>query len=288
MNAIEINNLTKSYGKSRGIIDLSLSIKEGEIFGFIGPNGSGKSTTIRTILNLITAQSGTATILGLDSKQNYQEILKEVGYLPSELFYYDNMKAEKLLKYSEKFYNKDCAKRRQELAELLNVDLSKKISDMSFGTKKKIGIIDALQHEPKILILDEPTSGLDPLIQKKFFELLEEEKTKGVTIFFSSHILSEVQKVCDRTAIIKDGKLITIEDIKNMSNQNFKKVTVTTNSEITINLSGATNITTVDNKTTFLHKGDANEVIKLLSQLTVEDFTVEEPDLEEIFMHYYE
>lgn len=288
MESIKISNLSKKYGKVYGIKDVDLSISSGEIFGLIGPNGAGKSTAIRTILNLIHPCNGSATILGMDSQKDYNKILKEVGYLPSELFYYDNMKANKLLKYSEKFYKKDCSKRRDELAKILNVDLNKKINDMSFGTKKKVGIIDALQHEPKILILDEPTTGLDPLVQKKFFELLEIEKNKGATIIYSSHVLGEVQKICDRTAIIKDGKIIKIEAIKNINENNFKRVTLYSNGEIDINLDGATDIVKTNHHTSFLYKGKAINIINLLTSYDIIDFKVEEPNLEEIFMHYYE
>lgn len=288
METIKISNLSKKYGKIYGIRNIDLSINEGEIFGFIGPNGAGKSTTIRTILNLLHPCEGSATILGMDCQKDYNKILYEVGYLPSELFYYDNMRAIKLLKYSEQFYKKDCSKKREELAKILNVDLHKKINDMSFGTKKKIGIIDALQHEPKIIILDEPTTGLDPLVQKRFFELLEIEKAKGATIIYSSHVLGEVQKICDRTAIIKEGKVIQIEAIKNINESNFKRVTILSTSKIDVALEGATDIVSSEHHTTFLYKGRAKEIIELLAHNDVTDFKVEEPDLEEIFMHYYE
>src|SRR5665647_2400083 len=207
MSVIEIRNLTKSYGKARGIIDVSLNVEEGEIFGFIGPNGAGKSTAIRTLLGLIYPTSGTSTIFGKNCTQ-FPEIRKEVGYLPSEVFYYDNMRVMDLLKYSASFYKKDCTKRIKELAEIMDLDLKKKIDDLSFGNKKKVGIVQGLLHEPKLIILDEPTSGLDPLMQQKFFELIGQENKNGATVFFSSHILTEVQKMCERVAIIKEGKII--------------------------------------------------------------------------------
>jgi ABC-2 type transport system ATP-binding protein len=207
VNVIEINNLTKTYGKSRGISDISFHVEQGEIFGFIGPNGAGKSTTIRTLLSLIYPTSGSATIFGKDCIKFAPEIKKEIGYLPSEVFYYDNMKVKDLLKYSASFYKKDCSRRMKELAEIMDLDLNKKIDDLSLGNKKKVGIVQGLLHEPKLIILDEPTSGLDPLMQQKFFELLEEENRKGATILFSSHILSEVQRLCNRVAIIKEGKI---------------------------------------------------------------------------------
>ena len=188
MNVIEINNLSKYYGKSRGIEDVSFKVEEGEIFGFIGPNGAGKSTTIRTLLSLIYPSSGSATIFGKDCIKFAPEIAKEIGYLPSEVFYYDKMKVMDLLNYSASFYKKDCSKRIKYLAEVMDLDLKKKIEDLSFGNKKKVGIVQALLHEPKLIILDEPTSGLDPLMQQKFFALLLEENKKGATILLSSHI----------------------------------------------------------------------------------------------------
>ena len=210
---IETKNLTKYYGKARGIIDVSLSVEEGEIYGFIGPNGAGKSTTIRTLLSLIYKTSGEAKIFGLDTEAHKVEILKQVGYLPSEVFYYDNMRAIDLFKYSASFYKKDCSKRIEELSALLQVNLRQKIEDMSLGNKKKVGIIQGLLHAPRLIILDEPTSGLDPLMQRTFFDLIKEENRRGATVLFSSHILSEVQRICDRVAIIKEGRIITEQKI---------------------------------------------------------------------------
>ena len=213
MGIIEVKNLKKYYGKSRGIEDVSFEVEEGEIFGFIGPNGAGKSTTIRTLLALIYPTSGSASIFGKDCIAHAHEIAMDIGYLPSEVFYYDGMRVLDLLKYSASFYKKDCTARINELAEALDLDLKKKIDDLSFGNKKKVGIVQGLIHQPKLIILDEPSIGLDPLMQQTFFELLREENKKGATILFSSHILSEVQKLCNRVAIIKDGSIINIDTI---------------------------------------------------------------------------
>ena len=232
MAIIETKKLTKYYGKSRGIIDVDLSINEGEIFGFIGPNGAGKSTTIRLLLSLIKPSYGSATIFGLDCQKAYQEIHKEIGYLPSEVFYYDNMKVKDLLNYSASFYQKDCKARIKELAARLDVDLNMKIDNLSYGNKKKVGIIQGLLHSPKLIILDEPTGGLDPLMQQTFFDILKEENEKGATILFSSHILSEVQKLCDRVAIIKEGKIVridTMSSLKEDSNRNTDAVVMASN-----------------------------------------------------------
>ena len=291
MNVIEIKNLTKNYGNSRGITDVSFNVEEGEIFGFIGPNGAGKSTTIRTLLSLIHPTSGSAKIFGKDSLKFAPEIAKEIGYLPSEVFYYDKMKVIDLLKYSASFYKKDCSKRIKELAEILDLDLNKKIDDLSFGTKKKVGIVQGLLHEPKLIILDEPTSGLDPLMQQKFFDLLKEENKKGTTILFSSHILSEVQKLCDRVAIIKEGKIITVEKISSLKEKNHKKIKVEAINSIDKNyfhIEGVSNLEIKDNIISFLFSGDINLIMKKLSSIELSNLWVDEPDLEEIFMHYYE
>ena len=212
-HVISTKNLTKHYGKARGIDDLNLDIQQGEIFGFIGPNGAGKSTTIRTLLGLIKPTSGSATIFGKDITTDGPAIRERIGYLPSEVFYYDNMRVEDLLKYSASFYKKprcETEQRMYQLAKLLDLDLTKKIDDLSYGNKKKVGIVQGLQHSPNLIILDEPTGGLDPLMQQTFFDLLLVENARGATILFSSHILSEVQKLCDRVAIIKEGKIIEL------------------------------------------------------------------------------
>lgn len=291
MNVIEIKNLTKMYGKARGIEDVSFNVEEGEIFGFIGPNGAGKSTTIRTLLSLIYPTSGCATIFGKDIITAAPEIKKEIGYLPSEVFYYDNMKVLDLLKYSASFYKKDCTDRIKELAEIMELDLTKKIDDLSLGNKKKVGIVQGLLHEPKLIILDEPTSGLDPLMQQKFFDLLEKENKKGATILFSSHILSEVQRLCDRVAIIKDGKIVTVEKISTLKENTYKKFKIETSSHMEkehFKIEGVNQLEQDGNTISFLFRGNINSIMKKVAEIEIENLWVEEPDLEEIFMHYYE
>lgn len=291
MSVIEISSLTKYYGKARGIIDVSFSVEEGEIFGFIGPNGAGKSTTIRTLLTLIYPTSGSAKIFGKDVIANGPEIRKEIGYLPSEVFYYDNMKVIDLLKYSASFYQKDCTGRIKELSDIMELDLHKKIEDLSFGNKKKVGIVQGLLHEPKLIILDEPTSGLDPLMQQTFFSLLEQENKRGATILFSSHILSEVQRLCNRVAIIKEGRIIRMAEISALKREeNYKKFRM----ELEIvpdghffDLPDLNNFSVQNNTVSFLYKGDINRILQKLTQLNMVNLWIEEPDLEEIFMHYY-
>jgi ABC-2 type transport system ATP-binding protein len=291
MNVIEINNLTKYYGKERGIIDVSLNVEEKEIFGFIGPNGAGKTTTLRTLLALIYPTSGSATIFGKDCIKYGPEIKKEIGYLPSEVFYYDKMKVIDLLKYSASFYKKDCNKRIKELAEIMDLDLHKRIDDLSFGNKKKVGIVQGLLHAPKLIILDEPTSGLDPLMQQKFFELLQEENNKGATILFSSHILGEVQRLCNRVAIIKEGKIIQLEKISALQENNYKKIKVQITANLDkdyFNIDGVSNLEEKQNIISFLFRGNINSIMKKISGIEIANVWIEEPDLEEIFLHYYE
>jgi len=289
MNVIEIKNLTKHYGKARGIMDVNLNVEEGEVFGFIGPNGAGKSTTIRTLLGLIYPTSGSATIFGKSCIES-PEVRKELGYLPSEVFYYDNMRVIDLLKYSASFYKRDCTRRINELAEIMDLDLKKKIDDLSFGNKKKVGIVQGLLHEPKLIILDEPTSGLDPLMQQRFFELIEEENKKGATVFFSSHILGEVQKMCSRVAFIKEGKIIKLEKMSTLQENNYKRISIETKSVIskeTFNINGMSDFEMKGNTTNFIFKGNINSIMKKIAELELRNITIEDPDLEEIFMHYY-
>ncbi|MCD8562315.1 MAG: ABC transporter ATP-binding protein [Bacilli bacterium] len=286
---IETKNLTKFYGKHRGIEDLTLEVSKGEIFGFIGPNGSGKSTTIRTLLSLIHKTSGEGYLFGKDTSID-KSVLKNVGYVPSEVFYYDDMTVIELLEYSASFYSGNYKKRIQYLAETMELDLKRKINELSFGNKKKVAIVAALLHSPKLLILDEPTTGLDPLMQKKFYNLLKEENEKGMTIFFSSHVLQEVQKICNRVGIIKEGKIVEISSIKTLKEEKYKKFIIEFNKKVNKNLFAIENVSDlkIEDKThSFIYKGDVNNILSLIKEQTILDITIEEPSLEEIFMHYY-
>ena len=290
MSVIEISNLTKYYGKARGIIDVSLNVEQGEIFGFIGPNGAGKSTTIRLLLSLIYPTKGNAKIFGKDTLKHGPEIRQEIGYLPGEVFYYDKMKVIDLLKYSASFYKKDCTKRIHELAEIMELDLKRRIDDLSYGNKKKVGIVQGLLHQPKLLLLDEPTSGLDPMMQQNFFNLVREENKKGVTIFFSSHILAEVQRMCTRVAIIREGEIVETQDIKTLQEDNYKKIRVKAPDldEKQFAVDGVTNLVRDNDAVNFFYNGDINVIMRIISARPIADLTIEEPTLEEIFMHYYE
>ena len=290
MSIIEVNNLTKYYGKARGIVDVSFKVDEGEIFGFIGPNGAGKSTTIRLFLSLIYPTSGGAKIFGKDVIKFGPEIRQQIGYLPSEVFYYEGMKVLELLKYSASFYDRDCTARLFELAEIMELDLKRRIDDLSYGNKKKVGIVQGLLHSPKLIVLDEPTAGLDPLMQQKFFNLIREENQRGATVFFSSHILGEVQRLCSRVAIIKEGGIINIQDIKTLQKDNYKKIRITAGGldEKTFQLEGISNLNQENGVLSFFYKGDINQVTRVISSLKLDDVIIEEPSLEEIFIHYYE
>ena len=291
--AIVLNQLTKHYGTHRGINDLSFSVNEGEFFGFIGPNGAGKSTTIRTLMGLIHPSGGNASIFGLDCQTKASVIARDVGYLPSENSYYENMKVRELLQYTADLYGMDCETKMYELSERLNLDLTRKIEDLSLGNKKKVGIVSAIMTSPKLIIMDEPTSGLDPLIQQAFYDILKEENSRGATVFFSSHVLSEVQKLCDRVAILKEGQLIGIQSIKELRESGYKKVSLSAKEAIPrdfFNLSGIANYAETADKTSvsFMYNGNITAIIDKLHLLHLDDVLLEEPSLEEIFMHYYE
>jgi ABC-2 type transport system ATP-binding protein len=290
MSIIEVTDLTKYYGKARGIVNVSFNVEEGEIFGFIGPNGAGKSTTIRLLLSLIHPTSGSAKVFGKDVTTHGPEIRRDIGYLPSEVYYYEGMKVIDLLKYSASFFDCDCTQRMHELADTMELSLNRRINDLSYGNKKKVGIVQGLLHSPKLLFLDEPTAGLDPLMQRKFFDLIRAENARGVTVFFSSHILGEVQRLCTRVGIIREGSIAEISDIRTLQQNNYKKIGITAAGldAALFDLPGMTNLQSENSTLHFFFKGDINAVLEKISTIQVTDVTIEEPTLEEIFMHYYE
>ena len=286
MDAIKTTGLTKYYGKARGIIELNLCVPEGEFFGFIGPNGAGKSTTIRTLLGLISPSSGSAEILGMDMVKEWQKILDCVGYLPSEAVFYPGMRVRDVLKLSAGLRKKDCREEAARLCERLELDTARKVEELSFGNRKKVAIVCALQHRPRLLVLDEPTSGLDPLMQREFFSILRERNREGTTVFLSSHVLSEIQRNCRRAAIIREGRLIACDSVEALSKTNAKRVTV--HGELDIEkLPGVRDIQPLDGGASFLFGGDINALVNKLAACRLTDLSVAEPDLEEIFLHYY-
>ena len=286
MNVIETKGLTKYYGKSRGIIDLNLSVAVGEFFGFIGPNGAGKSTTIRTLLGLIKKSGGSAEIFGKNIETSKKEILADVGYLPSEAVFYSGMKVKDVIKLSADLRKKDCKKESKELCERLELDTEKRVEELSFGNRKKVAIVCALQHKPHLCVLDEPTGGLDPLMQREFFSILKERNAEGATIFLSSHILSEIQRNCTRAAIVREGKLIACDSVESLSKTNAKRIHIDGNADIS-SLKNVRDVQKTDNGISFLYSGDINEFLQYISKFSINDLSISEPDLEEIFMHYY-
>ena len=287
MEAIRTDNLTKYYGKSRGIVDLNLSVEQGEVFGFIGPNGAGKSTTIRTLMGLIAPTKGSAQIFGMDVIKDKKAILQKVGYLPSEAIFYPGMKVRDLLQLSADLRKKNRVDESKLLCERLQLDMNRKVDELSFGNRKKAAIVCALQHRPELLILDEPTGGLDPLMQREFFEIIRERNQNGMTVFLSSHILSEIQHNCSRAAIIREGKIIACDSVNALSQTNARRITV--HGQVNLDkLDGVRDRKDSGDSVSFLFSGDINDLIRRLSACRVSDLTVTEPDLEEIFLHYYE
>lgn len=280
---LKIENLTKYYGNIRGVEDLSLELMDGEIFGFIGPNGAGKSTTIKCIMNFINKTSGNIYINDILVEDKNFEYKNLIGYLPSEIHLYDDYIVLEMFKYSSLFYSNKALKRALELSKRLELETNKKIEDLSLGNLKKVGIVLALIHEPKLLILDEPTSGLDPIIQEEFFNILKEEKKKGITIFFSSHVLSEKKKVCDRVGIIKEGHLIKVDTISNFNKNNYLNIHI--ESKDIEKISKELNIDIINNN--FIYQGDINILINKLSRYKIDKLLINEPEIEELFIDYY-
>ena len=291
MYAIETEGLTKYYGKDRGIVDVNLKINEGEIFGFIGPNGSGKTTTIRLFLSLLFPTLGSGKIFNHDIVKDGPRIKQIVGFVPTEVHYYENMTVKELTEYSSRYYKIYLDQYFDRLVDALDLDLSRKIVELSMGNRKKVAVLLSLIHKPRLLILDEPTSGLDPLIQHHLFTILNEENKKGTTIFFSSHVLSDVEKFCHRVAFIKGGKIIIEDDINSLKEKLLSRITFRLKegtAEITLQTSGIISVKKNENGTSLLYRGEIPQLLKELSQLPIEKITITEPDLEEVFMHYYE
>lgn len=271
-NVIDIEHLTKTYGKHRGVADVSFTVKEGEIFGFIGPNGAGKSTTIRSMLGFLRFDAGDIKILGMDSVKEHEKILREVGYMPSEALFYPAMKVGEVIRYAARVRGLDCSAEAAKLCERLKVDTSKKIRELSLGNRKKVSIVCAMQHRPKLFVFDEPTSGLDPLMQNTFFELIKEYVDQGTTCMLSTHVLSEVSRYCDRAAIMREGHLLKTDTVENLMSTSVKTV----------------KITEEGGHEEFIFRGDINELVSSLGKRHLENLSIEDPSLEDMFMHFYE
>ena len=288
---IDTAKLTKYYGKQLGIEDVDLEVKRGEVFGYLGPNGAGKTTTIRTLLDFIRPTSGAATVFGLDIRQSSVDIHRRVGYLNGELALYNNMTGEDLLKYLGNLRGGLDWKYVRELAARFQCDLSRRIQGLSLGNKQKLGLLQAFMHKPELLILDEPTNGLDPLMQHEFYDLLTETKKEGRTIFLSSHILPEVEKVCDRVGIIRQGKLVTVETIEALKSHSVRQLEIhfarAIPKEKFSNVQGIRDILVQDKLLTCNVVGSLDALVKAAAQFEVINIISHEPSLEDIFMTYY-
>ncbi|MBQ9903019.1 MAG: ABC transporter ATP-binding protein [Clostridia bacterium] len=284
--AIQIENLTKTYGKNRGIDDVSFEVEKGEIFGFLGPNGAGKSTTIRCLLGLIRPTGGSAAILGSDIVKGHRDIMKRIGYMPSETQFYPSMKVSEVIQFAADVRGVDCREESAKLCQRLKVDTNKRIEELSLGNRKKVGIVCAMQHKPELFIFDEPTSGLDPLIQAEFFELVREYNEQGATCFLSSHVLSEIRKYCRKAAIIREGKLIACDTIENLAHTGAKFIRAEGVSDLA--LEGMSKVNKTGSGMEFVYSGSMNLLLKALSEKDVKDLSIEEPSLEDVFMQYYD
>ncbi|OZV23545.1 ABC transporter [Streptococcus sobrinus] len=268
---VEVSHLQKYYGKHLGVSDVSFKVQAGEVFGFLGSNGAGKSTTIRCLLGLIKPSGGRLSLFD-DKYSSLPQALNHIGYMPSEAQFYPTMKVRDVITLAAKAHKQDCSKEEERLCEILEVPLQKKISDLSLGNRKKVSIVCALQHQPQLLILDEPTSGLDPLMQERFFDLIKETCANGAACLLSSHVLSDIKNNCQRAAIIKSGRLLTVDSIENLTRSQAKRVTIWKQGQ----------------ESHFNFSRTGSELLAELAKQAPDDFLVEEPSLEDLFLHYYE
>ena len=286
MNVIETKDLTKYYGEIKGVESLNFSVKKGEIFGFLGPNGAGKTTTIRTLLGYLNKTSGEAYIFGKNIDDNIVEIKREVGYIPGELNIYGHLTGKQFLDFFSSLRHRDMTL-LDDLLKIFDLPLNRKVKGYSKGMKQMLGIIQAFMDDPEIVIMDEPTSGLDPLLQQKFYEFLQKQKKKGKTMFFSSHILSEVDKICDRIAIVKEGELVALEDVETLKSKSGKKIRLKIK-EKTEKFKGPKNMIVKDGYIEFSTTDNIDKWIKQISKFSVIDLKINDFSIEDIFIHYYE
>lgn len=270
-NVIEVSHLTKNYGKHRGVQDVSFCVAQGDIFGFLGPNGAGKSTTIRSMLGLLRFEDGRIQLMGKEIRTNSEDVLREVGYMPSEAMFYPSMRVKDIIKLAADVRKMDCSAEAQKLCDRLQVDTGKRISELSLGNRKKVSIVCAMQHNPRLFVFDEPTSGLDPLMQAEFFGLIREYVNEGATCMLSTHVLSEIKRYCKNVAIMKEGKLQWMGPVADIAKNNAKRVQMVRDGK----------------QEDFLFEGEINTLLKELAGHDITDILIEEPSLEEIFMGFY-
>jgi len=289
MNIIQLENVSKSYGNNKALDNLSLQIREGEIYGFIGPNGAGKSTTIRLILNFLKSDSGNITVFGLDPKSGEIEIKRQTGYVSSETFMYPDMKVKEIFKFTSAYYKVDSTEKTKKLIQALDIDIHKRFEELSFGNRKKVSIACAMLHSPKLIILDEPSNGLDPVIRTNLYSLLKEEQSRGTTIFFSSHVLGEVRKVSTRIGLLKEGKLIKEVSAEEFTKTGYCKVIIESpDISLIETLVGVAAIEQHGNHHSFIYSGKADALLQKLSGMKIDSVLIEEPDPETVFMHYFQ
>ena len=291
-NIIEISNVTKNYGRVKALSNLNLSVGEGEIFGFLGPNGAGKTTALRILVDYIRSSSGTCKIFGMDTVKDSTTIKKNIGYLPGNIQMYKSMKAIDLLKYFANLRGLTNLDYARDLAKRFDSDIDIKIGNMSKGNQQKIGLIQAMMHKPALLILDEPTSGLDPLIQEQFFNMMEEIRDSGKTIFMSSHILSEVERICDRVSILKSGTIVATENIESLKIKSAQEFEIHFDTdikkEVFMGLKEIRGLKINGNKLKCTVIGTPNNLLKLATQYTIKKIVTNESNLETTFLSFYE
>ena len=288
MIAIETRQLTKCYGEIKAVDGLNLRVEEGSIYGFIGPNGAGKSTTIRMLMGFLRQDAGEMRLMGFHPKKDRMEIQRVTGYVPAEAHLYEEMTVSQLLHFTQAFYKLDCKPRIDMLAQCLELEMDKKFRNLSFGNRKKVSVACALLPSPKLLVLDEPTNGLDPVIRTRLYDLLLEENRRGMTVFFSSHVLGEVQKVCTRVALMKDGRIVKEDSMDNLRGAGACRVRVTLAKAADFaKLPGVSRLCSRGTSAEFLYSGDINLLLKALACREVQSLHIEEPELEEVFFQYY-
>lgn len=290
MKILEIQSLTKRYGSVFGVKNISFNIEQGEIFGYLGPNGSGKTTTIRIFLDFIRASAGHAKLFGLDSHIHSSKIRSRIGYVPGEYGIYEEMRGFEYLRFFGALRGYQKPPLRNRLIEIFGLDISKRIKSYSHGTKQKLAIVQAFMHDPELLILDEPTIGLDPLMQQRFYELLLEMKNRGKTVFLSSHILSEVEKICDRVVILKEGKLVAIHEISEIKKFRLRSIEISFKQEVNesvFRLDGVRKVEKDGNIIQLWVDSNINSILRTISEYPVENMSFRDASLEDIFMEYY-